>query len=615
MAVFSPAIYARYKRRALKLVQHGVFCVAADGSVSAVNGCFRQMLGLDEDDTRSAPVRGVFAKDEHVAKLLGWLGQDQGSSHEMQFSNKQGRTFLLSCRARRLSDHQGHFREAVCIVDAGPEPALFDERDDQLGSRYRAVLAQAGIAAMLCDVQGQVTAVNATCAELLGQGADALIGSDLFDHVAASGTYVDQSGEKVRVPGIRDEQKYAAVREVFARGWVVIDELYVLRTDDRVVSVAVTASLLEGRPDGNASVLVVVRDLSGEKQSRRQFEMFRQQLAQSEELKKEILANISHELRTPLNGIIGVTELLCDTELSAEQNEFLMLMRQSSNNLMCLVNNMLDFAKLQSGRVELNAADFTIAALLDGVLHSYVDICKSKGIVLTAEIAPDVPACVHSDVKRLRQILNILVENAVKFTEKGSVAVECSCVLDTIKTSQRHNGCDTTVQLLFTIQDTGIGIVEEKRENVFDCFTQADGSFTRKYGGTGLGLSIARELVGLMGGEIWFECPAPAVAGAELGEGGRPCGTTFYFNVCCGVSEQEPTQAGPAVPRGEPAAATVADLSPQSGEASRILVAEDDYVNQQVISEILQKFGYYAEIVVNGHEAVAKLEQHDFDLV
>lgn len=296
--------------------------------------------------------------------------------------------------------------------------------------------------------------------------------------------------------------------------------------------------------------------------------------------KSDFMANISHEVRTPLNGIIGVTDLALDTELTSTQRDYLDMVRQSSNDLLQLINQLLDFAKIESGRLTLETAPFDLRALLERTTRPLATRARVKGVALTCAIAPEVPVFVKGDAMRLRQVVINLIENAIKFTPAGEIVLE----------AQMSEVSGSEAGLQFSIRDSGIGVAPEKQEMIFQAFAQADNSTTREYGGTGLGLAICSELVTLMGGRLWME--------SELGKG-----STFFFTagfeLAAGFVQLAPVAAQPRTPM----------------VSLQILVVDDNAVNRSVASGILEKQGHQVSLAVNGREAVTMAQRQRFDLI
>ena len=296
--------------------------------------------------------------------------------------------------------------------------------------------------------------------------------------------------------------------------------------------------------------------------------------------KSEFLANMSHEVRTPMNGIIGMTALALRTELQPEQREYLELVKSSAESLLALLNDVLDFSKFEAGKLALNPVSLSIHDFLDDALRPLALRAAANGLTLSHSVDGDVPGRVMGDPLRLRQVLLNIVGNAIKFTHDGLIEVQVT----------RVRFLSGDVEILFVVRDTGIGIPAEKQAAIFEPFTQADGSTTRRYGGTGLGLTIASRLVELMKGRMWVES-----------EPGR--GSTFFFTVQLPIV--------PAVESRSP------QRSPDSrpGQALRILLAEDNVVNRNLMTKLLEQRGYEVAVANTGSSAVALFHNGCFDIV
>jgi signal transduction histidine kinase/CheY-like chemotaxis protein/HPt (histidine-containing phosphotransfer) domain-containing protein len=301
------------------------------------------------------------------------------------------------------------------------------------------------------------------------------------------------------------------------------------------------------------------------------------ELAEANRAKSDFLANMSHEVRTPMNGVLGMARLLLETRLDAVQREYAELIVHSGRGLLSVVNDVLDFSKIEAGRMELNLVDFGLRAEVGATLAPLQSLARDRGLAFSLAIEPDVPDALRGDPGRLGQALTNLVANAVKFTERGSVAVRVT----------REPG--PVMRLRFEVADTGIGISPEAGERLFHAFTQADSSTTRRYSGTGLGLVIAKRLAELMGGEIGFES-----------QPGR--GSTFRFTV-----RLEPA-SGP-IPAARPAPVQALPVS------LFVLVADDSRLNQKVVVGMLERLGCHADVVGSGDEAVHAVARRSYALV
>jgi len=426
--------------------------------------------------------------------------------------------------------------------------------------QFRVLLEAAPDAMLISDEDGRILLANAQAERLLGYRRDELIGNAIEMLVPA----------RVRPDHPRKRQSYhdnAAVRPM-GSGM----ELSAVRKDGSEFAVEISLSPIP-RPGGvGHHVCSSLRDITERKRAEMEILAAKQKAEEATKAKSSFLANMSHEIRTPMNGIIGMTELALDTKLTAEQRDYLNTVKSSADALLSLINDILDFSKIEAGRIELDPVDFLLRDSIGDTLSPLSLRASTKGVELAYDVATDVPDALVGDIYRLRQVLVNLVGNAIKFTEKGEVVVGARVL---------ERSADS-VNLEFSVRDTGIGIDPAAAARLFKAFEQAETSTTRKYGGTGLGLAISRQLVELMGGQIRLES-TPGV------------GSTFIFNVRMKLGMARESVSA------QDAARALQDKV--------VLIVDDNDTNRRILEAMLKQWGLRTLQADSGEAALAALDR------
>jgi len=429
--------------------------------------------------------------------------------------------------------------------------------------RYRSLFDQSGEGIFNMTIEGKLIEVNEAFARMHGYRAEEMVGMSLADL---------DTPENAKLAPVRIKQILTGEPQLF--------EVEHFHRDGSILPLEVSAKLIY--IDGEKIIQCLHRDIS----DRRKIEDAKQQAIEAAEAanlaKSEFLANMSHEIRTPMNGIFGMVQLMEYGDLDEEQRECLAVIRSSSDNLMALINDVLDLSKIESGKIELEKKDFTLRSSIRDIIKTQISLAQSKKLSIKVEIAGDVPDSLHGDQLRLKQILLNLLGNAIKFTSKGGVTI--SAVV-----SERN---DEHLLLEIRVTDTGIGITPGALQKIFEPFSQADASTTRKYGGTGLGLAICTRLTSLLGGSIRVE--------STLG-----VGSSFIVQV--------PYLVKAATELVDPADGS--DSPQWSGPALKILLVDDVESNLLITSLILNKIGHSVVGARNGEEALQKWGEGVFDLI
>jgi len=451
-----------------------------------------------------------------------WIG-------EMTFRSSGGALFHSILNDFLIRDNEGQPRYRAAIITDITQRKLSEEKLRDALEFQRRLLSTAATGIFTLDMEGTLTMVNEEFCFITGYEREEIVGEQYA--VLGDTTYLDtlDLSETEMAPSIQRR------------------EGSLLTKDGRTLSVLMNHTPLTNEEGAVTGFIVSFVDVTEEIEARQAAE-------KAALVKSEFLANMSHEIRTPIHGIVGMTELTLNTELTAEQREYLHAVRSSADSLMRLINDILDFSKMEAGKLELVDIDFSLRDSIGEVLTTLAVQAHSKGLELLSHISHEIPDSLMGDPGRLRQVIVNLVGNAIKFTDEGEVSLEVA--LESEK--------DSRVWLHFAVRDTGIGIPEEKQLKIFHAFEQADGSTTRRFEGTGLGLAISSHLVELMGGKIWVE--------SEIGTG-----STFHFTVHLAVRKT------PAAPHVAAARTVLKEI--------HILVVDDNATNRRILEETLLYWG------------------------
>ena len=510
----------------------------------------------EEAERVSALFTEIALNREPIKKLENWN------------IHKDGRRVLLSTSGFPNLDGAGNL-----LGYRGVDTDITEERrrEFELLKLSRAV-EQSPVSIVITDVAGYIEFVNPKFSELTGYTAKEAIGRN----------------PRVLKSGNTPKSTYKDLWETITSGNIWKGEFHNRSKDGSLFWEHATISPLRDSAGAITHYIAVKENITEKKIIMEQLVHAKEQAEAATRAKGDFLATMSHEIRTPMNGVIGMTGILLNTELDEQQRLYAETVSRSGEHLLTLINDILDFSKIESGKMDLELLNFDLWQTLEETSLQFAQRANEAGLKLICRIKPGVPQYLKGDPGRVRQILTNLIGNALKFTgHDGAVSLNASL-------AEEQDDCPT---VRFEINDTGIGIQQSRLTAIFEPFTQANGSTTRKYGGTGLGLAICKQLAELMGGEI-----------GVTSEEGR--GSTFWFTTrferCTGSEVEQLVQ------RSNMQAAVA---SSSANRNARILLAEDNIINQKVAQGILNQLGFKCDVVANGEEAVQALEMIDYDLV
>ncbi len=544
-----------------------IFIHDPEGNIIDVNQKVLDLFGYSKSEITSLKIPELHPQEDLPKSRWAsdTVSKDGIVSFEINFKKKNGEVFpaevsssLFEIGGKKVI--QGVARDVT-------ERKRAEEKLKSSEEMYRTLVKTSPDAVIVTDLEGKITYVSQRAVELHGYShPEELLGKSAFELIAPEDR--ERAGKKLEET-LREE--------------VVRDLEYTFLTKEGTRFVAELNAALIKDADGNPSAFIATtKDITERKRAEQVLKRAKEQAEEANRLKSEFLANMSHEIRTPMNAVIGMTDITLETQLTGEQRDYLTTVKQSARALLELLNDILDLSKIEADKVEFETIDFDLRVAVEGVADTLARRASDKGLELACMIHHQVPSLLRGDPGRLRQVLMNLVGNAIKFTEKGEVVIGVELEEET----------EDAASLVFSVTDTGMGIPNGQLKKIFESFTQADGSTTRKYGGTGLGLSICRRLVELMGGRIGVE--------SEPGQGSR-----FWFRVS--IQKQKDLEEE-------------APLVPPDVRGMRMLVVDDSRTNRTILAKMLGSFGCSAETAESGDVAIRALKRaaHQeklFDLV
>ncbi len=551
--------------------------VATDpnGLITVFNSGAEQMLGYAASEMVGKQTPAVFHLASEIEDRSRSLSEEfgrpirgfdvfvqlarRGESEEREWTyvRKDGKRLIVSVAVSAVQEVDGKIIGYLGIAHDITKRKESESKLLLLTERLSLATSVAAVGVWEWDVANKAMTWDATMAEIYGFS---LSSESPYEQWSRSVYPDDLPAAEGALEKVMREKGRAAV------------EFRIIRPDGSIRHLAAAEGVFLDDHGSVGRIIGVNIDVTSRKKAEADLQRAKDEAEAANRAKSEFLANMSHEIRTPMNGIMGMTELVLDTDLDSEQREYLNLAKISADSLLSLINDILDYSKIEAGKLDIEAIDFHLGDCLGDTMKTLSLRAHQKGLELAFEIEPNVPDALVGDPGRLRQIILNLVGNAIKFTEQGEVVLSV----------QLLTHVPGNLQLRFTVADTGIGISPDKQTAIFEAFKQADGSMTRKYGGTGLGLTISSRLVELMGGRMWVE--------SEIGEGSR-----FHFTADFKVQKA--------------AARTVVPRDPGTLCDMRVLVVDDNATNRQILVKMLEGWRMVPTVSESGAKAMVTLTE------
>ena len=580
---------------------YSIISTTPDGTIKTINATAERLLGYRAEELIGRHTPAVIHDEAEIVwraeELSLALGTDIAPGFEVFVANarlgitaerewtyirKDGSRFPISLSVTALRNSEG---EITGFLGIGRDITARRHAEEELRKLSQA-FKQSPVAVIIATPDGSIDYVNPRFTEITGY------------------TAAEARGQNPRIlkSGQKSSDDYQVLWDTITAGRVYQGVFYNKKKDGGYYWASASISPIRNTRGEITHFVGIQEDITSLKMTEQALHEAKEAAEAANIAKSEFLASMSHEIRTPMNAIIGMAELLAETPLSTEQRQYVRIFRSAGENLLNLINDILDLSKVEAGHLTLEAAPFHLGEITQSTCDIMDVRAREKNISLDCRIAPEVCQDLTGDANRLQQILINLIGNAVKFTEAGDVILTVAREMEI-----REDQDEKTCLLHFTVTDTGIGIPADKVESIFERFTQADSSTTRRYGGTGLGLTISRQLSELMGGRIWVE--------STLGKG-----SVFHFTARFKKQERPEEPGASIMTSGKailPAAAVkkTDPATPADQRPLRILLVEDSEDNRFLMIAYFKHMPYEIDIAENGEIAVEKFKARDHDLV